>query len=164
MVERFRGPVWPWVVLVVFAFVAGFALLRPRPSDEELIGRALDESIRASREGRPGSVLDLLSPSLTVNEEGVPYRREIAEFVRKSRPDVEVRNRKPTISGDVATIESPVRVSSSLPAVPLEHTFERVVITLEKERTREWLVLPGRRWRVTKVTIPEFDVRGFAGD
>jgi hypothetical protein len=43
----------------------------PNEPDQVKIERALDRSIRDSREGKPGGVLDLLSQKITLNQANV---------------------------------------------------------------------------------------------
>ncbi|HZH98180.1 MAG TPA: hypothetical protein VEX38_04350, partial [Fimbriimonadaceae bacterium] len=57
------------VLAVVFLGMAYAAGVFGGPSDKEQIQTALDEAILASKEGRPGGVLDYLSQNFKVNEE-----------------------------------------------------------------------------------------------
>src|SRR3712207_3308413 len=74
--------------------------LLTRPDDQTLIAQALDESIEASKEGRPGGVLDLLSEELKLNEQQVGTKRQIADYIRRFRPEVTVENKKALVTGD----------------------------------------------------------------
>lgn len=144
-----------WLTLAAVA-LAGLLSYRyaTLPSDRELIATALQESIRASKEGRPGGVLDHLSNSIRLNDvEYVRFQREVADAIRRLRPDVEILNPAPTITGDTAVITSAITLSTKLP--PLSMTVPQVSIEFRRENAREWLVLPASKWRVVGVDVPE---------
>lgn len=145
----------------VLLFLA-FGLLDKR-SDRQLIQEALNESIRASKEGRPGSVLEYLSKSLTFNSEQAGNRQEIGKFIRASRPDVFLQNREPIVRGDTAQLVTPVRIKMSLLGASLDRTIPNVTITLSKEGATKWLIFPTARWRVTNVDAPDVNPSDFTG-
>lgn len=122
------------------------------PSDEELIKQALDDAILASKEGRPGGVLEFISQKFTVNDEQYADR-DIAKTIKDLRPNVEVENPTPTIQGDRATIVSPVRLSVTLP--PVGTKLSQVTIKFERESGFKWLVIPTKKWRMVQVEMPE---------
>lgn len=130
------------------------------PSDRELIEEALTESITASREGRPGGVLEYLSKNFTVNNEQYGTR-DIAKTIRDLKPNVELENRDPLIAGESATITSPVRLSVSLP--PVSYTVGQATLVFSKEESRKWLIFPAKQWRLTRVEIPEEVVQDVQG-
>ena len=76
------------VLLVARAMLFG-------PSDRELIDAAVKESVLASREGRPGGVLEYLSNSFTLNSESGLDRKEISRFIKSGKPEVVIRNPQP---------------------------------------------------------------------
>ena len=131
------------------------------PSDKQLIKEALDVSIKASREGRPGGVMEHLSHSLKYNEEQVGDRTSVADYVKRARPDVIIQDPRPTISGDTAIIVSPVTVKMEMGPVSFPIQIERAVITLSKETGRKFLVFPAPVWRITSIKAPEIDVSQF---
>lgn len=143
------------VLLVVVGFRAVSVLLGQK-DDATLIKDSLRQSLEASRKGEPGSVLDLLSSSLTVNGEtqtGAPS--QIADFIRKQRPDVEVENQEPIVTGDEARITSPITIRVDLPVVGGQTLqMKDVVMTFQKETGRSMLIIPVKKWRLTGVTAP----------
>ncbi|MBL8047097.1 MAG: hypothetical protein JNJ45_00290 [Chthonomonas sp.] len=138
-------------IALVALFGLKFAL--GRPTDEEAIQAALKEALQASREGRPGAVLDFVSRNLKVNSEEAQGagRGEVANYIRNAKPDIEVLNPKPVITGDTATIASPVKVSVRIAMVQLPAVTIDARIGLAKESGREWLIIPVPKWRVTEI-------------
>jgi hypothetical protein len=151
-----------WVLGAVAAVIVALLVVRMvnRPSDEEMIRRALQESLQASKEGRPGGVLDLLSRDLTVNEVD-PGRGQIARFVRDSRPDVDVLDDTPFIAGDEARIVSPVRIRAAILGYTMDRQIEDVTLIFRRERGREWVVLPVDKWRLYSVHAPNASLGDF---
>ena len=132
------------------------------PSDQKLIKEALQESVKASREGRPGGVMDYLSSSLKVNEEDVENRGEIGRYIKNARPEVVIENPTPVITGDTATVVSPVTVTFSIGPVSQPARIERVVITLAKETGTRFLIFPAPKWRIKEITTSVTDLSQFA--
>jgi hypothetical protein len=124
--------------------------------DKKLVREALAESIAASKEGRPGGVMDKISDELTVNDERFS-RSQIANVIRDSKPDVTVEKQDPVIMGDEARITSPVNVKIKLPVGPgtaFDQTIDGVTLVFAKENATEWLVIPTRKWRLKEVKLP----------
>jgi hypothetical protein len=125
-------------------------------SDKSLIQKALAESIKASREGRAGGVMDKLSSQLKFN--GSDYGsagRDISRFIRDSRPDITVENDDPVISGDEGTIVSPVDLKLSMLGQSLDRHLKKVTMVFRKEDARDWLVIPVRKWKLAEVEVSE---------
>jgi hypothetical protein len=125
------------------------------PSDEVLIRRAITDATQASREGRPGPVLDYLSKLFTFNGVPIMDRGEISKYVRLARPDIEFGPFEPEVSGDQAVVVADVHVKFSFQGAGIDQTIPNVRIQLARESGLRWLVLPGKKWRVTEVTAPE---------
>lgn len=122
------------------------------PSDEELIKVALDEAILASKEGRPGGVVDFISQRFQVN--GEQYgTRDISKTIKDLKPSVDIEKPTPTINGNSATITSPVRLSVSFP--PVGTNLSEVTMHFEKENGTKWLIFPTKKWRMVKVEMPD---------
>ena len=51
------------------------------PSDQKMIREALDQAVLASREGRPGGVMDYLSNKFAVNSESITSG-QVANFIK----------------------------------------------------------------------------------
>lgn len=149
-----KGNAW-WIVAIAVALLAfvGYGLFAPSPSDEEQIKAALAESLKAGKEGRPGSVLELLSRNFKVNEEQVVGRRDIGQYIRDYKPNIEIRNQTPTVSGDSAEIVSPAKVSISVPPVSID--IRQVTLGFKKEHTTRMLIFPAKDWKLESVTVPE---------
>ena len=146
-----------WIIASSAVALAGLTVLFlvTAPTDEELIREALEESVQASRDGRPSAVLDHLSRSLTFNGMPVGSRSEIADFVRRTKPEIELGPVEPVIEGDVATVVTSVRVNVSLPGFSAGQKVSQVQIRLARERGVRWLLFPGARWRISEVTVPD---------
>ncbi len=134
--------------------------------DKKLVREALAESIKASKEGRPGGVMDKISDKLTVNNERVASMSQIANWIRDSKPDVEVLKQDPVIMGDEAQITSPVRVKLSMPignGTAFDQTISNVTMVFAKESAYDWLIIPTTKWRLKEVKIPDDVMSQFAG-
>lgn len=155
----------PLILGVVVIALVGLAFFAAKgPSDRELIRQALDESIVASREGRAGSVLDLISRDLRVNEMQIGGNRlDLAKYIRESRPDVTIATPEPTIAGETATIVSDIGIKGEVPFVrtPVQGRLDDVKIILRRETARKWLVIPTRVWRITDVEAEQIDPSQF---
>lgn len=133
--------------------------------DRVLIDQALDEAILASKEGRAGGVLDLLSRQLVVNGEPVLQRGEIADFIKRQKPEVTIERTPLTVSGDgkTAAMKAPVSVKLRLLTFEKAFTFQNVTFEFAKEEATEYLVIPTKQWRLVRVTAGDFDPEQFAG-
>lgn len=129
----------------------GIGLFAPQPSDEELIRQALDEAIKAGKEGRPGSVIDFLASDFEVNGERFSTG-QIAERIRKMKPDMKFENREPTVSGDNASLKSSVALSL---AIGPSMNIDNVEVIFEKRSATRMLIFPAKKWQVTDVSVPE---------
>jgi hypothetical protein len=143
--------------VLVFVAVAGvatilrFTLFGERASDSQLIREALQESIEAGKEGRPGSVLELLSRQFEVNGYQ-PNARQISQYVKDLKPDVEIANPEPNIRGDEASIVSDVNLKLRFP--PQSFRIEDVTFQFQREQATQWLIFPASRWRLRSVEVP----------
>lgn len=133
------------------------------PNDRQLIQEAIDESIQASQEGKPGGVLEYLSNSLTYNNVPAGNRREIGEFIKTFKPKVTVLEPEPTIDGNTATIVSPVELALGVGPISKPFTIEQVRITLRKETGTRYGILPWAKWRVSDVVAEKFDPQMLMG-
>ena len=138
-------------LLVALGLASGFGLFGG-PSDRELIQIALKEAIQASREGRPGGVLDFISKRFEVN--GEQYgTRDISKTIKDMKPDVEIERPEPAITGDSATITIPIRLSVTLPTVSMN--MSSVKLHFARENGTKWLIFPTKKWRMVRVEIPD---------
>lgn len=134
-------------------FVAAGIGLFGSETDEQQIDKALKNSIQASKEGRAGGVLEYLSRDFALNEQKFSGM-QISQRIKESKPNVEVLNPKPTIGTDgTATIESPVKLSLSLPPISLD--LQKVTITFEREDARRMLFFPTKQWRMKEVRVSD---------
>jgi len=143
-------------IVIAIAVVFGIRValtLSANGDDRKMISQALGEAIKASREGRPGGVVELLSDSLKVNNIDVgPNQRQITQFIREQKPDVVVQDPSPQITGDEARIVSPVELDLGLLG---KRNLSEVTLIFRKEDSTAFLVFPTRKWRLTEVRAPE---------
>jgi len=147
------------IVVAVLAAIR-FGLFSQKVSDQELIETALTEALKAAKEGRSGVVLDFVSKQFTANTDFPLERGQIAKYIRENHPEVEVLNKKATISGDSAIIVSPVQASISFQGMTMSHKFEDVKLGFRREDSLEWLIFPSKKWRLTEVVaegLPELE-------
>lgn len=143
-------------ILVLLVGVRVIMGLAPA-DDKKLISEALAESIKASKEGRPGGVMDKISNKFTVNNERFG-NRQISDVIRDMKPDVEVVKPDPVVIGDEAQITSPVRLKVGLPignGTAFDQTIQGVTLVFAKESATEWLIIPTTKWRLKEVKLPE---------
>lgn len=145
------------VVLLVVLGVGVASLSLGQADDKTMIQDSLRKAEEATRKGEPGGVLELLSRNVTVNgEDQSGNENAVIKYIKSMRPDIEVTNPNPIISGDEAHITSPVRIHGSLPIVgDRTMTVKDVVLTFRKEASRAYLVVPVKKWRLTGVQAPE---------
>ena len=148
-----------WMVWSLAVAVAGLAVLFfvTAPSDDQLVRQAIDESTRASREGRPGGVLEYLSPYLAINADPMIDRSDIARVVRLSKPEVRFGPYAPQIDGEAALVRADVAVKMSFQGLNIDTTFHGVQVKLTKTTGVRWLFLPGSKWKITEVAAPDLD-------
>lgn len=140
------------IVVVLVLVGIGIWAFKPGPSDAELIKTALKESIEAGKEGRPGSVLDLLSRNFTVNEEFAGGRANIAKFIRDSKPNLTIEDTEPVVTGETASINSPARIELRFPAVGFN--VREVNLKFRKESGTSFLIFPTKVWKLESATVP----------
>lgn len=140
------------LVLVLAAIRIGPALVNP-PSDQALIERALADAITAGKEGRPGSVLELLSQHLTVNGEAIGAdSRQIANFVRDQKPVVVVSNQTAVVHGEEGRIVSPIELDLGI--LGTRHLNEANLI-FRREDSTDYGIIPARKWKLVEVQVPK---------
>lgn len=150
-----------WIIVLALA-AAGIALLfviaQDNRPDEVLISEALDESIQASREGRPGGVLDFISNNLRVDGIGPVSKGQVARLIRENKPEVEITSRKTTVAGATAEMVADVRIKGTVQVMAFsagfDRTFKGIRLGFAKEEARKYLIVPVRTWRLTEVNIP----------
>jgi len=144
-----------WIGLALLAVIGirmGIAATS-RPNDTQLIHDALNDAIKASREGRPGGVVELFSRNLKVNDVDVsPNQGQITNFIRTQKPDVTVTNTTPSITGDEARIVSPVELDMGMLG---KRNMDNVTLIFKREDATEFLVIPTTQWRLVEVRAPE---------
>ncbi|MBX3119891.1 MAG: hypothetical protein KF784_12565 [Fimbriimonadaceae bacterium] len=152
---------WMIASTVAVVLLLRFVVFAPQSSDKELIRAALAEAVLAGKEGRPGSVVDLMSKEMTVNDSMQVNMSQIARYVREKKPDVEFSNQEPSINGERALITADAKVSFGLPGMAL--TVKNVEMEFEKETTTRWLIIPGKQWRLKNVRVPSESLDELAG-
>lgn len=151
-----KRKIWIISVVAVLLVLVGLQMaLSSGPTDKQLILQALDRSLKASEEGRPGGMIDFLSDSLEFNNELVTDKRQIARFVRDAHPELTVKGGEPEIQGDQATMSTSVRVKFALPmGFAFDQTFDDVQLMFRKEPGTKWLIFPDTKWRLARVVAP----------
>lgn len=125
------------------------------PTDEQLIREALDESVLASREGRPNPVLDNLARTFTWNSQTVGIdRSEVSRIVRLGKPEIDLGQYRPEIQGAEATIVTDVHFKMDYQGYRVDKTLPGVEIKLRRVSGTRWLVLPSSRWKIYEVKAP----------
>lgn len=142
------------VLLIVGRFVYG---LVAAPSDKALISQALQEAIDGSKQGRTGSLIDLISSKLQVNGMKTGTSR-IAEFVKKSKPEVILGDEEPVIAGNTAQITSDATVTVNLGGFSKSFQLHKVTLQFTKESGTDWLIFPSKKWRLTDVSFPADEI------
>ena len=158
------------IILAVAALAIVLLALRltvfaPQQNDQQLIAKALQDSIQASREGRPGGVLDLLSDKFQINSQS-PRTFDIAKFIRENKPEVEVYNTNAIISGDTARIDTPVHVKFHILTQDIDQKVDNVTLIFQKEDGHKFLIIPDKEWHLVDVQVPAnipIDVGGDSG-
>lgn len=156
-----RPLLWIVLLLVLVVVVRVGTGLANRPNDNQLIQAALADAIKASKEGRPGGVVELFSRNLKVNNVDVDANRgQIVDFIRNQKPDVTVTNATPQISGDEARIVSPVQLDMGLLG---KRSMDNVTMIFHREDSTEFLIVPTKTWRLVEVRAPESAVSDLMG-
>jgi hypothetical protein len=142
------------LVLLLLVGKIGLGFMN-QPDDKTLIAAAIKEAQNAGKEGRPGGVLDFLSVSLNVNGSDVEGNRgEIAKYIKNSKPDIELTNIEPIITGEEARLESPANVKIGIAMLSKTVTIPNVVVNLKKEVGRDWFIIPRKSWKITQIRAP----------
>lgn len=148
---------WMWAIpiLLLLAVAGGILFVQASaPKDPEAIRRALRSSIEASREGRPGGVLEKLSIQFKINDESPGNMLDIAKFVREQKPDVTIPDPSDdaiVVTGDEAQLTTPVKVK--MPMMDLD--LKEVTIRFKKEQSLAYFFVPVKVWKVDSVSAPE---------
>ncbi|MBX3095376.1 MAG: hypothetical protein KF812_00800 [Fimbriimonadaceae bacterium] len=143
-------------VIVVALLSVGFVVASRQPSDEALIRDSLESAVAASRDGAPGSLYAELSRSLEVNGQMVGRDPEVNEFIKKLKPEIALGEYTPVVDGDTATVTTAANVTFGLGNFSNTQVINRVEIEFARERATKWVFIPTHKWRITKVSAPDF--------
>ena len=151
------------IAVVVVLIGIRFAMTRSGGlTDQQQIEVALAESIKASKEGRPGGVMDKLSSKLQVNEMDTGSNRgQIAQYIKDNRPDVTILNKQAVVTGDEARIVSPVDIEVNLLGNKMSRQMKEVTLVFRKEDDREYLIFPVTKWKLAEVEVPDSALADF---
>lgn len=152
--SRATGIVFAFVGIAALATILRLTLFADRTPDRILIQQALKESIEAGKEGRPGSVVELLSREFEVNGYK-PGASEVSRLVKQYKPEVEVLNQEPSVLGDRADLVSPVRLKLKVAVASQSFDIKDVKFQFEKEHGTQWLFFPTKEWKLRSVELPE---------
>ena len=154
--------IWIIVGIVVLLGIRVAITSLNAPDDQTQIQTALAESIKASKEGRPGGVMDMLSSNLKLNDMDTSGNRsQIVRYIKENSPDVTVIEKQAVITGDEAQIRSPVDLTLNFLGQKMERRIEDVTMVFKREDDRAYLVFPTKRWKLAEVHIPEESVSLF---
>lgn len=131
-----------------------------QPDDKTLIAQAMKEAQTAGKEGRPGGVLDFLDLG-QLNVNGVDASgtgREIANYIKNSKPDIELTKIEPIVTGDDARLESPATVKVGIAMLSRTVTIPNVVVNLKKQVDREWFIIPRKSWKIVQIRADVADL------
>ncbi|MBL8087853.1 MAG: hypothetical protein JNM85_07255 [Chthonomonas sp.] len=142
-------------ILLIGLAAVGFILMCSGPSDEELIRTALKDALTASREGRSGPVTDFVSTRATLDGEPAPGMGSVADFVRKSKPDIALTDEHLSITGDKAAIQANAKVKMQILLFNQTLELKDVRIEFERESVLKWGLLPSSKWKITKISTNE---------
>jgi len=139
-------------------FLANLAFTQP---DDVLIHQALTEAEQASREGRPGAVLQHLSQSFTINNDSLGGV-DIGQYVRQNHPDINVDFTEPRIEGSYAVMEAPASVRLHVLSFDQVFRVPKVKLSFHKESGHDWMGLPIPEWRLSGVDVSASTASTFA--
>jgi len=146
---------WPLILSTLVVLALGgkyiYATLN-RPDDRTLIKRALGDALQASKEGRTGGVVDMLSENFKVNDVQ-PGIRQVVDYVKNNHPDIDVKDTDPVVSGDTAQITSDVAVKVNAFGSPQSFTFKDAQMLFKKETAMDWLIIPTSKWHLSAVRV-----------
>ncbi len=125
-------------------------------SDHELIRQTIDEALAAGRDGRPGGVLEQLSQTFQFNDEAAWDKRQLAQVIRTSRPEITLYNREPVIRDDTATVVTRARVRGQALGMPINFDIPSVTIQLRRGTQMRYWIVPMKKWRIVSISAPGF--------
>lgn len=138
-------------IVLLGAFRIGISIVN-KPDDPKLIQDALNDAIQASRDGRPGGVVELFSDNLKLNNVDVGgNERQITDFIRRQKPDIQFSNTHAQITGNEARIVSPVSLDLGVLG---KRNIKDVTLIFKKEDGADFLIIPTSKWRLTEVRTP----------
>lgn len=145
--------VFVFIAVAAVATILRLVLFTDGPTDREQIQSALTESLEAGKEGRPGSVIDLLARDFEVNGY-TPNSGEISRMIKQYKPEISVLQPEPIITGERAEIVSPVKMSLSMP-IKSDFNIENVTFSFVKTHATKWVFFPTKVWKLRRVTMPD---------
>jgi hypothetical protein len=154
---------WPLILLALLVVAIGgkyiLGALNP-PDDKALIKAALADAIKASREGRPGSVIDKLAANFKVNGQEFG-NRSIADVIKTSHPDVVIKDSDPLVSGESAQINSDMTVSGDILGTRYSKDLKDVQLLFKKEAATDYLIFPTTKWHLAAARLSPEQIAEF---
>lgn len=149
------------IPILVYAGKAAQVMLFA-PSDNQQIEKVFYEAIVASREGKPGSLIDKLSFKFKVN--GMePGMRKVADFIRDSKPELQASYNTPSIHDNEGLMTSNVKIKAQYLAFSFDGEVKNVEFVFKKESTQVWLFIPSSTWRLEQVNVPNESIQEALG-
>jgi hypothetical protein len=142
------------VVLIVVRIGIG---LTAKTDDRQQIRQALKDSIQTGKDGKPGGVLDLLGKNLTVNSDSANGSMgQLADFIKRTHPDVTFDTVDPIIKGDHAQVNSAATIDVGILGQHQTYHLPNVVLIFQKEAATRWFIFPTQKWKLEQVYAPNF--------
>jgi hypothetical protein len=145
---------WPHVsiggAIVLFGIL--FWLAQPKGSDAQQISHVLEGATAASRAGKAGSTLDLLSHAFEVDGSH-PEASDVADAIRRYRPDIEVQASSLSVVGDEGEMKAKVHVRGTFLGAGFDTNLEGVKLTFSREPGLSFGFIPVRVWRLKRIDL-----------
>ena len=151
------------IIAVSAAISLAIAIAWPffnRPTDQEMITRAIESAAEASSDGKPGGVLEHLSRSFELNGSTPGSRAEIADYISQFKPDFVIEETDAELDGDNAKVTTKVEIAI-MGGLGGRVVVDPINIHLRRE-TGFTFIFPTDKWRIVSIEAPTYDPRQFS--
>jgi len=152
-----KKPILVGVGVLVLLILVRLGVSLASPGDDRTqILEQLNKSLEASREGKSGGVMDLLSNKLMVNnQEASQGFSQVVDYIKTNHPDITVEHPDPIIRGGQAEIDSPVDIKVHILTMEKTVHLKEVMLVFKKEGGLKWGFFPTSIWRLVQVDSPD---------
>ena len=98
-------------------------------------------------------MLDNLSFDFSYGGQDVS-RIDIAKIVKQAKPQLVAVNENPEITGDSATIVTPISAKFDYMGFAMDTVVPDVTVRFQREVGTKWLIVPQPKWRIVSVDAP----------